>query len=127
MMIEHFIQTEICNNVSEISSIINKKTEKGVNEFIVSLDSKYPYMIVAVNRNKASISFFRYDDDPGFSSINHTMNSDENGLTVFYTNTEDEEIEIENSQIITIEQAIKAVEEFFITEQLPACIDWEEL
>ncbi|MBQ6553920.1 MAG: hypothetical protein IJR45_08465 [Firmicutes bacterium] len=48
-------------------------------------------------------------------------------ITIFYTNTEEEKIEVENRSIITIEQAIRAVEEFFVTEQLPKCVDWEEL
>lgn len=127
MTIEHFIKTEKVNNVSDIKSILNKKTEKGVNEFIISLDSPYPYIIISVNGNKACLSYFRYDDDPGFHSINNAVKSYENGITIFYTNTEDEEIEVENCAIVTIEQAVKAVEEFFLTEQLPKCIEWEEL
>ena len=127
MTIEHFIKTEKVNNVSDIRSILNKKTEKGVNEFIISLDSKYPYIIMSLNKDKACLSYFRYADDPGFHSINNTVKSDENVITIFYTNTENEEIEVENCTIITVEQAVKAVEEFFLTEQLPKCIEWEEL
>lgn len=127
MIIEHFMGKEECKNICELNFILNKKTEKGVNEFIISLDSQYPFMIMAVNNNKACLSYFRFDDDPGFSSINNMADFYEDDITVFYTNTDEEEIEVENNSIISIEQAIKAIEEFFITNQLPKCVDWEEL
>ena len=52
---------------------------------------------------------------------------DEDGISIFYTNTDSEEIEVANYSIIEIEDAVSAVKEFFETQQLPKCIEWEEL
>ena len=73
------------------------------------------------------LSYFREEDDPGYSSVNDTPVLDADGISIFYTNTDSEEIEVANYSIIEIEDAVSAVEEFFETLQLPKCIEWEEL
>ena len=52
---------------------------------------------------------------------------DADGVSVFYTNTDSEEIEVANYSIVKIEDAISAVKEFFDTKKLPKCIEWQEL
>ena len=52
---------------------------------------------------------------------------DADGISIFYTNTDSEEIEVANYSIVKIVDVVSAVEEFFETLQLPKCIEWEEL
>lgn len=59
--------------------------------------------------------------------VNDAPVLDADGISIFYTNTDSEEIEVANYSIIEIEDAVSAVEEFFETLQLPKCIEWEEL
>ena len=82
---------------------------------------------MSVKEKYACLSYFREEDDPGYSSVNDTPVLDADGISIFYTNTDSEEIEVANYSIIEIEDAVSAVEEFFETLQLPKCIEWEEL
>ncbi len=52
---------------------------------------------------------------------------EEDGISIFYTNTDQEEVMVENAFVIDIEKAIEIVCEFFSTEVLPMCVQWEEL
>ena len=73
------------------------------------------------------LNYFREEDDPGYSSVNANPVLDAEGISIFYTNTDSEEIEVANYSIVKMEDAVSAVEEFFETLQLPKCIEWEEL
>jgi hypothetical protein len=48
-------------------------------------------------------------------------------VTVFYTNTPEEEIEVLNDSVVPFSSAQSAVEEFCQTLMLPGCIEWFEL
>ncbi|MDP4177541.1 MAG: hypothetical protein Q8900_04275 [Bacillota bacterium] len=70
-------------------------------------------------------------NDPGFSSIGSDtdldIDIDIDGISIFYTNTDKEEIEVANYSILPFSKAVTAVDEFFETMSLPKCIEWEEL
>lgn len=127
MLIEHFTGKKECDNINELKEVLKNRTEKGVNEFIISPNEKFPYMIMGVNGIYACLSYFRNEDDPGFSSVSANPILDSSGISVFYTNTDNEEIEVANYSIVEVEKAVSAVVEFFYTKQLPKCIEWEEL
>lgn len=127
MLIEHFEGKKECKNLQEIVETLKKKTDKNVNEFIISTDEQFPYIIMAVKGVHACLSYFRNENDCGYSSVNTTPFLDENGISIFYTNTDNEEIEVENTAIIMLDDAIAAVIEFLQTKQLPQNIVWEEL
>lgn len=127
MLVEHFMGKKKCNNFEEMREVLEQRTMKGVNEFIISTDEPFPYIIMSVKENYACLSYFRGEDDAGYSSIGTEHILDEDGISIFYTNTEDEEIEVANYLIITFEKAVSAIKEFFNTKSLPKCIEWEEL
>ena len=127
MLVEHFMGQKECNNLEELREVLDERTEKGVNEFIISTHEQFPYMIMSVKERYACLSYFREEDDPGYSSVNDTPVLDADGISIFYTNTDSEEIEVANYLIVEIEDAVSAVVEFFETLQLPKCIEWEEL
>lgn len=55
MYIEHFLGKENCDNVEKISSILKKRTQRGVNEFWISLTNRYPVLCVLTNQTYAYV------------------------------------------------------------------------
>lgn len=128
MIIEHFMGKEICKNINEIPEILKKQTSKGVNEFWISINGDYPVLSVLTNQNYAYVHFFEEEGEPGLQIISDVdLGLDLDGESVFYTNTDTEEVNIENSCVVDIKRAIEIVHEFGVTHQLPKCIAWEEL
>lgn len=71
---------------------------------------------------------FEKEGEPGFQIISDVdLGLDLDGESVFYTNTDTEEVNIENRCIVDIKRAVEIVHEFWVTHQLPKCITWEEL
>ncbi len=128
MHIEHFKGIDECNNIELLPQILEKKTEKGVNEFWISEKGDYPLIGVLTNQNYAYVHYFKEEGEPGFQVIsNENVGLDLKGTTVFYTNTDKEEVYIPNNAVITIGRAIEIVSEFFLTNKMPKCIEWTEL
>lgn len=123
MFIEHFMGKKECSNFEEVRKVLDERTAKGVNEFIISTNKPFPYIIMSVKEKYASLNYFREENDPGYSSVNNTPLFDADGISIFYTNTDSEEIEVANYSIIKMEDAISAIKEFFETEELPKCIE----
>lgn len=128
MYIEHFLGKENCDNVEKIPSILKKQTQRRVNEFWISLTNRYPVLCVLTNQTYAYVHYFESEGEPGVQSIsNNRINLEEDGMSIFYTNTDKEEVAVENRYIIDIEKAIEIVKEFYNSKTLPRCIEWEEL
>ena len=128
MYIEHFLGKENCDNVEKIPSILKKQTQRRVNEFWISLTNRYPVLCVLTNKTYAYVHYFEREGEPGVQSIsNNRTNLEEGGMSIFYTNTDKEEVAVENRYIIDIEKAIEIVKEFYNSKTLPRCIEWEEL
>lgn len=126
MKISHFGGVSFCNTFEEVFDVLKIRFNESVNEFWITDDEKEnPCLAVLVNNDMANVTFFPSDGHPGFQSAGN--DKDAEGYTVFYTNTPEEEIEISNDMIITFEQAVQAVEEFFVTKSKPLCIEWVDL
>lgn len=127
MIIEHFEGKNECNSLENIDDILTRRTHKGVNEFIINGKQKFPYMVVLVNDNYAYLHFYKEDDDPGFRSIGGDTDLEKDGDSIFYTNTDNEEVTIENVSVVPFSNALMAVKQFFETSDMPRCIEWDEL
>jgi hypothetical protein len=127
VLVEHFLGKAVCTNYDELESILKVRTEKGVNEFIISSKEYYPFIIMSVKDDYAAISYFEKEDESSFVSIGGNTDLEQGGITIFYTNTDKEEIAIENGFILPCFKATKVIKEFFETMRLPECIEWEEL
>lgn len=126
MKISHFGGIVSCNKINDLLNVMKKRYGNGVNEFWITDDeTDNPCMAILVNGELANVTFFPSDGHPGFQSAGTDNNAE--GYTVFYTNTPEEEIEINNDMIIPIEQAVQAAREFFTTKNRPSCIDWVDL
>lgn len=128
MIIEHFIGKDICNNFNEIPKILMKQTHNGVNEFWISIDQNYPVICVLTNQNYAYVHFFEEEGETGLQIVSDVDTGlDLEGMSIFYTNTDMEEVNIQNSSVVDIKKAVEIVREFWTTHQLPQCIKWEKL
>lgn len=127
MMVEHFMGKVECNNFEELECVLKIRTKKGVNEFIITGKEYYPYIVLSVKENYATLSYFEKDEDPGFVSIGGDTNLGKDGISKFFTNTDEEEIEVENGSILSFTKAVTVLKEFFYTMKLPKCINWEKL
>lgn len=127
MMIEHFYGKEQCNQLDEITTVLQKRTDKEVNEFIIYGQTEFPCMMVLVNKEYACLHYLDEEGSSGFRSLGDCANLDEEGSSVFYTNTDTEEIWEENLAVVPFSTALLAVQEFFQTGAIPTCIEWDEL
>lgn len=135
MIFEHFSGKDICSTEDEARAVLGK-TVNGVNEFIIyqDTDSTYPYISVLVNGEYAYLWFTPEEDHPGFQAYSAGVELDPDESTIFYVNTPTEEMEIPNEYVSSKETVLQAVLEFMgctkwpaSFEELPACVQWEEL
>lgn len=125
MVIAHFGGKKICNNIKDIEQELQFRTQKGVNEFILYYEEEsFPYLVILANKDSAYLHYFKEEDDPGFRSIG---NENEKGESIFYTNTDKEEVVIENMSIVNFSLAVMAAKEFYETKERPKCVKWDEL
>jgi len=80
-----------------------------------------------VNNDYANLTYFPEDGHPGFQSIAMDTDLNMKDISIFYTNTPDEEIEIDNDAIVPFSRAVEATKEFFTSLSLPTCLKWLEL
>lgn len=129
MYIEDFIKGEAFDETEQILEIMQRRNDEGFNEFWISADEEemYPCLVVSVNHDLAYLHYFEEEGEAGWRAVSEGPNGlEEDKTTTFYTNGS-EEILIENCAVVTFDQAVKAVIEFFNTEEMPECMEWEEL
>lgn len=67
---------------------LGQKTESGFNEFAITLEAYYPYMVMYVNNGYASLSYYWKENDPGYLSIGQDNGLDCDG-DMEYSNASD--------------------------------------
>ncbi len=128
MIFEHFLGTDMCDDLESIEQIMKKQNKNGVNEFWINIETPFPFMGVLTNKSFAYVHFFDEDGSPGFSALSDCdLGLDIEKTSIFYTNNASEIIEVENECVLSIDKAIEIVKEFFNTKQIPKCIEWDEL
>lgn len=130
VFLEDFKCSVTCNTIEQLTSAMQKRNDKGYNEFWICMDEKqsYPCIVVSVKDDLAYLHYFEEEGEPGWASVSERLNGlDEEGMTTFYTNNGAEEIMIENRAIVAFDKAVEAVEEFSDTGRMPNCMEWEEL
>lgn len=128
MKFEHFLGTDICDDVNKVRGILSKKDINDTNEFWISIETQFPFMGVLTNKTLAYVHFFDEDGSPGFRALsNCDIGLDLDATTTFYSNNRSEIIEVENECVISLDNAIKIVQEFYTTNKMPICVEWDEL
>ncbi len=140
LIFEHFCGKEVCATADDVRAVFRRDVN-GVNEWIISdsTDSRSPYLSVLANQNAAAVFYTPADgsESAGFQAYGDDeegLEPDPDGVTIFYTNTPAEELEISNEIVCTREKALEVVLAFMEAdawcscwEDLPDCVEWEEL
>lgn len=137
MIFEHFAGKEICSTEAEVQAVFAKAVD-GVNTFNIyettDTDSMYPYLTVMVSGDYAYIWYAPDDESAGIQAYGDNQDLDPEGVTIFHLATPTEETEVPNDYVCSKETALRVVLEFMnreewptCYEELPDCVEWEEL
>ena len=77
-------------------------------------------MVMLTMKSRHILHYYEGEDDPGFRSIG---NENEKGKSIFYTNTDKEEVVIENMSIVSFSLAVMAANEFYEKKERPTCVE----
>lgn len=127
MKVSHFGGMIDCETVETLEQVLNMRYGSGVNEFWISGEEENPCLAVLVNNDYANLTYFPDDGHPGFQSIGMETGLDQHEISIFYTNTPEEEIEVNNDTVIPFSKALEAAKEFFTSTGMPKSIEWLEL
>ncbi len=125
MIIEHFKENISIDNIEELDSVLRIKAEGNVNEFWINNDRDYPCMCISTNGDYAHVHYFGNEGELGFQTIGNLKLDKE--IYTFYTNNNSEIIEVPSEYVVDINTAIELAKEFFVSNELPKEIEWDEL
>ncbi|MGN1105140.1 MAG: Imm1 family immunity protein [Huintestinicola sp.] len=124
MTISHFGGAFMDISSEDVDDILKIRFGSGVNEFWISLEGEYPCLAVMINGDLGSITYFPDDLCAGSQSYG----GEKAGETVtFYTDTPEEETELDGRYAVSSAVALRAAREFVFTGKRPVCIEWVEL
>ena len=127
MKVSHFGGTQHCDTLEKLDFVLNSRFGDGVNEFWISGETETPCLTMLVNNSYASLTYFPDDEHPGYQSVGKDCDLDLCEITVFFTNSPQEELEINNDAVIPLSLAITAAKEFFVNFKIPSCVEWSEM
>lgn len=124
MLISSDIGDFICNSIDEYKKTIRKCVDTSADyEIWCSEDREtYPRMAILGNQSYYFVNYFTEEDDEMYASLG---DMEQEGEIKFKTKAE--VYEVAAYQIISFELAMKCADEFFCKQELPTCIEWEEL
>lgn len=129
MKVHHFLGDAVCETVEDLEKTLAQSVN-GVNEFfIVKEHTMFPYLTVLVNGAYAYVYCVPTEEAAGSLAFSDDAETDldPNGISVFYTNTPSEEIEIYNDYVIPKKLAEQIVKEFAETGRMSERVQWDEL
>ena len=127
--IHHFLGSNVCATMDDVLKTLEQSVD-GVNEFfIVEEHTVYPYLSILINGAYAYVICVPNEEAAGLQAFSDDdeMDIDPDGISVFYTNTPSEEIEIYNDYVIPKSLAVQIVKEFVETGQRANCVVWDGL
>lgn len=129
MKIHHFLGNAVCETIEDVENALAQSVN-GVNEFfIVKEHTMFPYLTVLVNGAYAYVYCVPTEEAAGSLAFSEDAQTglDPDGISVFYTNTPTEEIEIYNDYVIPRELAVQVVKDFAENGAMSDRVQWDEL
>jgi hypothetical protein len=115
-------------NENELEIILKHRFDSSFNGYWISHnDEEAPLISLLVNNELAFIIYFPFNGHPGFVPKGTSSNLDPKEYTTFKHDSLDQEIEIPNYQVVPFETAMKVIQEFITSKNLPNSIEWTEL
>lgn len=110
-----------CHDKNEIAEIIKRSsTLPRGDEIWISGDDEYPCLAIQVNGQYACVHYFENDEGDAWQSY-----GDFDKEVVFLAGGE--EWTAPEDTIVSLEAALKCMEEYYDTLERPECIEWQEL
>lgn len=127
MKIEHFDGSLEVSDTSSLEKALAARSARNANEFWLCGNERYPLLAIMICETLACLHYFPTDGHPGFISVAKSCKLPQNVTVLFYTNTADEEIEVASESAVPLQLALEAAREFFVSKNIPRCVDWVEL
>ena len=125
----HFGGKNICATWDEVAQTL-EQTVDGVNEFYIAAEhTMFPYLAVLEKDDYAYVHCVPNETGGGLIAFSADTPTDlpPDGISIFYTNTPTEEIEIYNDYVIPKTLAWNFVKDFVETGKMSSCVEWNEL
>ena len=126
MIVEHFTGRKECSSIEELEEILEIRNVDRTNEFIITGEEYYPYLVITVRENYAVLNYLE-DEGISYIAVGGTSELGAEGSTTFNSCSETEEMEMDNYYVLDFASAKKAAKEFFDNMRLPQNVEWEEL
>jgi hypothetical protein len=114
-------------SIAELREILSVRYDNDANSFDISpLGQVYPHLTVIIKQDIATLWYLSEDKDT-FVPYNPENNFDPNGWTILYYGAPNEIQNTRNNQIVAASDALRAAEEFAVTQATPSSIRWSEV
>jgi hypothetical protein len=128
MKIQDYDTVRNVTSPAEIEAALRTRHGAGRNAFWLSHASKEsPAINIMVMGDLAYVHYFPARRNPGCASIGAVPGLEPGEETIFFPDDTDEPLEIMNEAVVRFSDALKAAQEFAISDAMPSCIQWSEL
>ena len=114
-------------SVDALIAVLANRVGDAVNSFWLSRQSEgFPALAIMVNGDFACVNYLPDGDTAGYVSVGHLTGLEARD-TSFTISMSGEQMEVEERSVVRFSDAVAAAQEFFATNRLPRCLDWDEL
>lgn len=107
----------VCHSKNEVKKLIESSSD---DDIWISIDTEYPCLAILINGQYACIHYFEDENGTAFQSHGDLKKQ----ITFIAGGTE---WTAPPEAVVTLEKAVKCMEEFCDTLKRPDCIEWQEL
>jgi hypothetical protein len=127
MKVEDFETGLDITTLRELEAILKKRHGAGINSFWLGhVAGGFPAINIVVKGDLAHVHYFPNEDHPGFASLAKLPGPTPNETSVFFIRPK-EKIWVLNDEVVPFSEALKAAQEFALSEAMPKCIQWRSL
>ena len=120
MNVENCNGTIQCHSWNELENLIWKSSSNPFDDIWISRNSAYPCLAILLNGKDACVHYFLNDNGDMWQSVGYG-----NKDVTFLHNGEESDMPADC--IISLDKAIDCAKQFYLTSDLPNCIEWQEL
>ena len=111
-----------CLIEEEIETLIRESSFKPFDDIWIGSEERYPCLAILINKELACVHYFLNDYGDAYQSIG---NYKETNTVEFIAGGE--KTELPYYSVVTLDKAIECAKQFFLVQNLPSCIEWNEL
>jgi hypothetical protein len=127
MRVEDFEIGLDVTTMQELEAALSRRHGVGINSFwLAHVVGGFPAINIVVKGDLAHVHYFPKEDHPGFKSVADLPGPRPRDTSVFFIAPK-EKIWVLNDGIVPFSQALKAAEEFAVSNAMPKCVRWRSL